>query len=536
MHRLLRSTAIVIALLAHWSTAWAQGPVGYRVAITAPEEGWMQVEVTLTDVPAGPLELHMSRSSPGRYSLHDFARNVSNVEAEDERGAPLAVVHPTPFRWRVEEHGSVVLVRYRISGTTIDGTYLGIDATHAHINMPAALMWAQGFENQPVSMVFDAPEGRGWRVATQLFPGADDRTFTAPNLQYLMDSPAELSPFTLRAFRVPDGRRLATVRVAVHHQGSDDDVSGLAVDAERIVREARSVFGEFPSFENDTYTFIADYLPSVVPDAMEHRNSTILTSRGSIRSDRATLLSAMSHEFFHAWNVERIRPRSLEPFNFDEANPSGELWLAEGFTEYYGSLVLSRAGLMTTADFARDIGAMVSEVLASPGRLVRTLEEMSRLATVVDGAAVADVAGVRNTFLSYYTWGGAVALGLDLTLRDRSDGRVTLDTFMRALWERHGRPGGQRPGYVDSPYTNTDLRRVLAVVSGDERFADDFFARYIQGHETVDYDRLLGRAGFVWMSGARAERVLVPVEDAGQMLTDAQRRLRAAWLGTQLSQ
>jgi predicted metalloprotease with PDZ domain len=241
----------------------------------------------------------------------------------------------------------------------------------------------------------------------------------------------------------------------------------------------------------------------------------------------------MSHEFFHTWNVERIRPRSLEPFNLDETNPSGELWLAEGFTQYYGPLVLARSGLTTTAEFVAEIGAMVSEVRASPARLARSLEDMSRLATVVDGAAVADVAGFRNTFLSYYSWGGAVALGLDLTLRDRTDGRVTLDTFMRTLWERHGKPGGRAPGYVDRPYTAADLKSALASVAGDERFANDFFARYIQGRELIDYDRLFDRAGLAWRPGGRGGRVVVPAEDAGQTLTDAQRRFRAAWLDSQ---
>ncbi len=490
----------------------------------------MQVELTLVDVPAGALVLHMSRSSPGRYALHDFARNVSDVQATDATGRPLAVTHAASSEWRVEEHGATVRIRYRVSGDRVDGTYLGIDSTHAHINMPAALMWARGFEERAMAIRFDTPANSGWRVATQLVAGSDERSFTAPNLQYLMDSPTELSAFSLRTFTVADSGRSSTIRVAVHHQGNDDDVNVLAEDAERVVREGRAVFGELPAFDSGTYTFLADYFPSVVPDGMEHRNSTVVTSRGSIRANRDELLGTMSHEFFHVWNVERIRPRSLEPFNFDEANPSSELWLAEGFTQYYGLLVLVRAGLSTVAGFASDMGRMVNEVQASPGRLARTLEEMSRLATVVDGAEVADTAGLRNGFLSYYTWGGAVALGLDLSLRQRTDGRVSLDDFMRALWERHGKPGGLPTGYVDKPYTSEDLRDVLASVAGDRAFADDFFARYIQGHQVIDYDRLFASAGLTWRTGARGQQVLLPAEGSGRVVTDAQRRFRAAWL------
>jgi predicted metalloprotease with PDZ domain len=524
-----RAAVLASALLVHADLAWAQ-TIAYRVAIPAPEEGWMQVDIVLRDAPAGPVDLHMSRSSPGRYAIHEFARGVRNVTADDGTGAAVPIVQIAPSRWRVEQHGPTVRVRYRIAGTITDGTYLGIDAGHAHINMPAALMRVRGAEQLPLTVEFEPPAGRDWRIATQLFPGPDGFSFRAPNLQYLMDSPAELSAMTVRTFSVAGLGPPAEVRVAVHHLGTDADVDALAADAERIVRETASVFGELPAFDNGTYTFIADYLPSVVPDAMEHRNSTVLTSRGSILNNRENLLESMSHEFFHAWNVERIRPASLEPFNFDESNPSSELWFAEGVTEYYSGLILARAGLKTVGRFASDIGGMVGDVLASPARAARTLEDMSRLAVVVDGAETADVAGVRSSFLSYYTWGGVVGLALDLTLREKTDGRVTLDHVLKAMWERHGRPGGREAGYVDQPYTTADLKTVLTALSGDAAFVDEFFAQYIQGHQVTDYDRLLGLAGFVWSGGARG-RALVSAETLGTPLTPAQQRFRDAWLG-----
>jgi len=230
---------------------------------------------------------------------------------------------------------------------------------------------------------------------------------------------------------------------------------------------------------------------------MEHRNSTIITSSSSIRANRGGLLSTVSHEFFHSWNVERIRPKSLEPFDFDEANMSGELWLAEGFTNYYGPLTLQRAGLTRVEEFAQTLGSAIDAVTVSPGRQIRTAEEMSQMAPFVDAAAAIDRTDFDNTFISYYTWGEAIALGLDLTLRERSAGKLTLDDFMRAMWERFGKPGGRAPGYVDRPYTIGDAKAVLASVSGDRAFADDFFARYVQGHQVVDYGRLLANAGFV---------------------------------------
>jgi predicted metalloprotease with PDZ domain len=389
-----------------------------------------------------------------------------------------------------------------VFGDTVDGTYLGIDTTHAHINMPAAILWARGLELRPITVRFEPPPGSGWNVATQLLAGGDPLTFTAGTLQYLMDSPAELSAFATRTFTVADAARTPIFRLTVHQQASDADLDAFARDVQRIVREERGVFGEFPAYEGNSYTFICDYLPWVRSDSMEHRNSTVLTSPGSIRSTRRELLDGLAHEFFHAWNVERIRPRSLEPFNLEDVNISGELWLAEGFTNYYGVLAQHRAGLTSVAEFVGDLNDALLAVLPNPARRLRTAVEMSQLAPFTDLALSVDLTNTEATAISYYSWGEVIALGLDLTLRGRSDGRVTLDDFMRAMWERFGRPGGTRAGYVDRPYTLDDAKAVLASVAGDASFAQEFFARYIQGHDVVDYAALLGRAGFLLRKAA----------------------------------
>jgi predicted metalloprotease with PDZ domain len=500
--RVLFLALVWLGLAAQWPAA-AEAPVAYRLSFPEAVHHLMQVDVTFSDVPAGPLELHMSRSSPGRYALHEFAKNVFDVRVTDASGHPLAVTRPNPYQWNVPGHSDTVHVSYRVFGDRVDGTYLGVDTTHAHINMPAAMMWASGYDRRPITVRFERPSGVSWRVATQLTQlGSDGLTFTAPNLQYLMDSPSEFSDFTLRSFTVPDNQRTPVFRVAVHHTGSEADVDAFVGDVEAIVREERLVFGEYPAYEGNTYTFIADYLPWANADGMEHRNSTILTSPSAIRTDRLDLLDAVAHEFFHAWNVERIRPKSLEPFNFEDTNMSGELWLAEGFTNYYGPLAMKRSGLTSVRDFANDLGEAVATVVASPARQLRSAVEMSRFAPFVDAATSIDRTNFSNTYISYYTYGSAIALGLDLTLRERSDGKVTLDDFMRALWERFGRPGGRVPGYVETPYTLEDLETVLGSVAGDAGVAHDFFARYIEGHEVVDYRRLLEPAGIVVRTNA----------------------------------
>jgi len=480
----------------------ASAPIRYRLTFPEPQHRWMQVEATFDELGSQTLELRMSRSSPGRYSLHDFAKNVYDVHTFAADGRELPATRPDPYGWNVAGHGGSVTVKYKVFGDRVDGTYLAVDTTHAHVNMPAAIMWAHGLDDRPATVTFEQPAGMRWHVATQLHgdrspydptrPVPDSFTFTAPNLQYLMDSPAEFGPGALREFRV--GPR--TFRFALHHTGTDAEIDGYLKDVETIIRQEGAIYGEYPEYESGAYTFLADYLPYANGDGMEHRNSTVVTAAGTIAGDRTRLLDTVAHEFFHCWNVERIRPKGLEPFDFDRANVSGELWLAEGFTQYYGPLVLQRGQLVDVTSTALTLSNLIETVSQNPGRLVRSAEEMSRMAPFIDGGRTVDRTNWPITVISYYPFGGAIALALDLTLRDRTDSRVSLDDFMRAMWRTYGKPGGAREGYVDHPYTIADAEATLAEVSGDRAFARDFFARYIQGHDVADYARLLSRAGF----------------------------------------
>ena len=484
----------------------ADGPaVLYDLSFPEPEHRWMLVEVTVGGLPAEPLSMRMSTASPGRYARHAFAKNVFEVRAFDGIGNELDPVRSEMARWDVAGHDGTVRFTYKVFGDRVDGTYLGIDVTHAHLNMPASLMWGAGLERRSATVRFEPPAGSDWRVATQLYPSDDPLTFTAPNLQYLLDSPAELSEFMERSFTVADPAHpghAPTFRVVVHHDGTAAELDRFAGDIERTVTEMVTVFGEFPLFETGRYTFIADYLSTASGDAMEHRNSTVLSSPGPLGARYGQLLGSVSHEFFHVWNVERIRPRSLEPFNFEDVNPSDELWLAEGFTNYYGALILQRAGLADLENTLARFASAIDTVRLGPGRQFRSAVDMSRLAPFTDAARAIDRTNWDNFFISYYTWGETLGLGLDLLLRargaDDGDARVvTLDAYMRLLWQRFGLPGGSVPGEVDRPYTQADARAVLAELTGEQLFADDFFDRYVEGHEVIDFVPLFERAGLV---------------------------------------
>jgi len=498
--RLLWTTVAVVVLA---TPAWAQAvPFEYRLSFPAPEHRWMQVEARFGGLPPGTAEIRMSRTSPGRYALHEFAKNVYDVHVTDGAGRALEPARPNLHQWNVSGHDGTVVVSYKVFGDRTDGTYLSVDAAHAHMNMPATVMFVRGQLDRPARVTFVQPAGRPWRVATQLFATATPFVFTAPNIHYLMDSPAEFSAYTLRTFTVDNSGPDApapTFWIALHHDGTDADADAYARDVEKTVREAMKVFGELPRFDAGAYTFLADYLPWADGDGMEHRDSTVLTSRGALRNpaQRMGLLGTVSHEFFHTWNMERLRSKGLEPFNYEEANMSDELWFGEGFTNYYDGLILERAGLMTTEALLGDFAGIINTVTLSPGRQIRSAVEMSRLAPFVDAAASIDRTAWPNLFISYYTYGSAIALGLDLSLRDRTDGRVTLDAYMRALWRRFGRSANGTPGMVPTAYTILDLENTLAEVAGDAAFAHEFFEREVKGRDLVDYATLMMRAGLV---------------------------------------
>ncbi|HXI20272.1 MAG TPA: hypothetical protein VNH46_04265, partial [Gemmatimonadales bacterium] len=467
--------------------ALAAQQVTYDVSFPDAVHHEVVVALTLTHLGPGPVALRMSRSSPGRYALHEFAKNVYAVRAEDGHGRPVALTRPDPYQWDARTGDGTLRVRYTLFGDRTGGTYLGVDRTHAHINMPATFMWARGLDARPIRITFHIPEGSGWRIATQLFPTKDPETFTAPGLQYFMDSPTELSDWALRSWTVTVAGKTIPYRMAVHHLGTDSALDAFAAMAEKVVRQEIAVYGETPKYDVGGYTFICDYLPWANGDGMEHRNSTFITSSGSLDRSGLRLLGTVSHEFFHSWNVERIRPKSLEPFDFTRANMSGELWFAEGFTSYYGPLFIHRAGLDSLEDYAHGLGGPVNFVITSPARAFFSPVEMSMQAPFVDAATSIDPTNRGNTFISYYTWGSVVGLGLDLTLRERF--HKPLDDFMRLMWRKYGR--------TEIPYTLDDLQRTLAEFTGDRAFAADFFGRFIRGREVPDFATLLQPAGLV---------------------------------------
>ncbi len=453
---------------------------------------------TFSGVLTPSLDVVMSRTSPGRYAVHDFAKNVYRVRAENSKGKSLRVDLVEPGVWRVEAHDGTVKFRYSLFGDWCDGTFASFDLTHAHFNMPAVFVWAKGYEEKPISLkILNVPST--WQIATQL-PLSGKYSFSAPNLQFFMDSPMEMAELRFREWKLPQEGKEIPFRMAIHTRAKEEEISAFASILKSIVLEQQGVFGTWPVYDHGNYTFLLDFLTYAEGDGMEHRNSTMITNSDTLSRAYEDQAATAAHEFFHSWNVERIRPRSLEPFDFTRANVCGELWLAEGFTNYFGFLTMRRIGVYSLDEYAKKLSRAVNTMVNSPGRQITGGKGMSSQAVFVDAATSVDRNNMRNTFVSYYTYGEAIGLALDLSLREMDR---TLDDFMKLLWVKFGKE--------ERPYTSDDIRKTLAEFSGNEKFASNFFEKYINTGEAPDFEKLLSQAGFQVQKAKKSKPTLGPV-------------------------
>jgi predicted metalloprotease with PDZ domain len=478
--------AAVFSLL--FTSAFAQNEISYTVSFPNAIHHEAEISMFIPNVPAGTLKVRMSRSSPGRYATHEFGKNVYHLKAFDDSGKQLNIKQPAGDVYEITNHGASVKVTYTLFGNWIDGTYAGFDETHAHMNIPATFAFPIGMDNRARLVKFNYAEKQNWKVATQLKPMANG-TYFAPNLQYFMDSPTEIANYKTASWQVKNtGGKLQTIHLITHSNDDQKTIDNYAEMLKKMVDEHLAVWGEFPTYDYGNYYFLDDVYPENAGDGMEHRNSTSIVQRTpKIEGYESNLLGTFSHEYFHSWNVERLRPKTLEPFNFEHANMSDELWLAEGFTQYYGNLLLTRAGLKTVDNAVQTFNGLVNAVLLSPGAKDFSPIEASRYAVFADAGVAIDQTNKGNIFTSYYTYGAATALALDLRLR--AEFKLTLDDYMRTLWKAYGKP--------EIAYTVPDLEKTLATLTKNPAFAADFFKKYIYGTDKNDYAKLLLNAGYV---------------------------------------
>jgi len=447
-----------------------------------------KIELVASDIPTRSAVFRMSRSSPGRYATHEFGKNIYDVKAFDQQSKPVTITRTDGDVYEVSRHSGYLRVEYTLYANYADGTYAGIDPSGIHLNMPAAFLWMKGVDNTAITIHFTVPDSLHWSIATQLQPTSDPWTFTARGLQYFMDCPTKIGALRYRNWEVknPDGKSYA-FRIALDGAGEDSTFTTFSGKVQKIVQQAQAVFGETPAYDYGGYTFLASINPYVYGDGMEHRNSTMISLPVNFHGEDF-LLGVFAHEFFHCWNVKRIRPRTLEPFNFEKSDMSHELWFAEGFTQYYGDLLVLRSGVGKDTDYVKTtLSGLINVKMNTPGARLYSPVEASRMAVFVDAGVSVDKTNYPNIYSSYYPYGGAIALALDLELRTHY--QKTLDDYMQAAWKKFGKP--------EIPYTISGLEDVLASLTGDKKFAASYFEKYIYGHEAIDYGSLLSAAGLV---------------------------------------
>ena len=451
----------------------------YKISFENAVHHEATVNISLPEVEQDTLSIRMSRTSPGRYALHEFVKNVYGFKATNSKGEILEIKRKDPYSWQVSGHDGTVNIEYILFANRGDGTYSQIDETHAHLNIPATFMYAEAFQDRPIEVDFDVREDLNWKVATQL-KQKSGTTYTAPDLYYFMDSPTEISDFSMKSFEL-DGQEIQFV---LHHQGTDEEFSEYFDQVERIVKQEKAVYNELPEFDYGKYTFLACYMPNVSGDGMEHRNSTILTDTDALADGGMQgNIGTVAHEFFHAWNVERIRPKELEPFDFTEANMTGSLWFAEGFTSYYTGLMLCRAKVRTPEEYIKSLTGTFNYVWNSPAHEYFNPIEMSYQAPFVDAATSVDPTNRENTFISYYSYGSILGLALDLSLREQD---LNLDDFMKLMWTKYGKN--------EIAYKVEDIEKTLQEYAGEE-FASEFFENYIYQSKMPDYEKLFKSFG-----------------------------------------
>jgi len=485
----------IFALLA-CATMAQKAPKAIFYKISFPNAAHHEAEIVMTipDAPAGTIKIRMSRSSAGRYATHEFGKNIYHVKASNADGSPVVIKQIEGDVYEIAEHGDAIKVSYTLFANHTDGTYASIDESHAHLNMPAAFMWTVGLDSRPVMFEFNDMDKYGWKIATQL-KHEDGNVYSAPSLQYMMDSPTELSKFNETSWSVtnPDGKKLK-INLTIH---SDDDqavIEKFGTMVQKVVKEEQAVYGELPTYDYGEYTFLDDVYPGNSGDGMEHRNSTcIVEGSARVAGNEMQLLGTYAHEYFHSWNVKRIRPKALEPFNFEHADMSDALWFAEGFTQYYGQMLLVRAGFNTPEQYARSLNSLVGSTLNSPGAKQFSAAQMSRDAVFTDAGISIDPNNNSNEVLSYYTYGGAIAVALDLRLR--TEYNLTLDDYMHIVWLDLGK--NTQPFVTKKPYVLADLEAELAKLTKNPKFAAGFFANYVNGTQKADYGPLLEKAGYM---------------------------------------
>lgn len=506
-NRFIRSLLLLSLLFspAAFTLAQSEQPlrsITYRLAMSRPVSHLFEVTMEV-ELPEGQspksLDFQMAKWSPGRYAVFDFAKNVQQFEALGgicPRGAQckmptFPVTRVDDQTWRVSTMNTHRLtIRYKVFGNDLSGTFSQLDSRHANYNGGSIFMYVINHKPDPVKLEISAPAG--WRIINGRMTSMDQREWQFPNWDILIDTPTEIAPdITLDEFQV-DGK---LYRVMVHSFGDEGGKrAALVRDIEKIVRAETAMWGP-PEF--DSYTFLIHFAADDHSlDGMEHLTSTEIIEPGALGEAGVygNALDILAHEFFHSWNVKRLRPIELGPWDFTRPANTRALWVVEGLTNYYGHLMMRRAGIWDDTRFFRTENETVTGIENAPGSHLMSAEESSLLAPFLDDAPHVQQTNLANTSISYYPKGELIGLVLDLLIRGKTNGKASLDDVMRRMYDEFYLKSPNATYYLRGRgYTTEDFQRVASEVSGSD--LNDFFQRYVRGVEVLPYDEALAYVG-----------------------------------------
>lgn len=452
-----------------------QPEIAYTVAMSKPSTHLLEVEMRLkwTQMPE-KAELKMPVWTPGSYLVREYARHVQDFAVKDGGGRSLGWRKINKNTWQIDSTGTVELVAtYRVYSNELTVRTNELNDEHAFWNNAALLMFPKGQLTAPSTL--KVVPFSGWKVATGLPEVAGQpNTFRAPNFDILYDSPFEVSNFNEITFTVQGKPH----RVVMSGEGNYD-LNAIARDSAKIFEEGYKLFGELPY---DDYTIIVNLRGG---GGLEHLNSTALQwNRFGFKPPARyrAFLGLVAHEVFHLWNVKRIRPDALGPFDYENENYTKLLWVAEGATAYYEGLILRRAGLISDTELLNNKAGMISDLRSRPGRLETSLEEASFDAWIKYYRQ--DENSINNQ-ISYYDKGEIVNMMLDITIRTASNGAKSLDDVLRYLYDEFYKKGKN--------YTPEDYQRISEMMAG--RSLDDFFSKYVRSESDIDYAGILAGIG-----------------------------------------
>ena len=448
--------------------------VSYTVTVRAADRTAYFVELRITN-PPNPARLVIPNWAPGAYRLMDSGKNIAGVAVFGSRGTPLAVTQDSDISWTVDTRGADSLV-VRYSAALRDAAQWHrpnnrwfLRATSGMIDGPRTFVYLDGWKLAPARVTFRLPPG--WKIATGLVATTDSTTYWAPSYDVLIDSPVlvgRFSDYRFTAAGVPH-------RAVVDLGGTRAAGRVLVYMLRRISETAIALFGGTP-YKDYTYIFVGGR-----GGGLEHLNSTTIGVASQILAQNPLGAQSVSaHEFFHTWNVKRIRPVELGPFDYERPVRTVNLWVSEGITEYYMEVILARSGVGSVADFTRRLGNAIGDHRGNPARLVVSPERASW--TVWDSPAVN-----QSYTISYYLQGELLGFLLDLAIRDSTDNAKSLDDVMRYLFDHHAAERG---------FTAEDLVAAVRTATGGGLDFRDFWRRYVSGTAEIPWNDYLRAAGW----------------------------------------